>query len=324
MSLVSVLIIAHNQRKYISEAVNSVLSQQGDVDYEILIGDDCSTDGTTDILEEFRSRFPDKIKLFVREKNIGASKNLYLLLAAASGKYVATLEGDDYWCDKYKLISQVEFMETHPQFIGCCGDCTLIGEDGRLSGDGFLPWISYNRKFTFKSFKGIFLPGQTSTMMYRNIFSEYPELRNMYEVHPQISDRTIVMLYSMKGNFYRLSRILGCYRKFSDGSVTDKIYKNENSVVDYDINEKLSQLASDIENKKICFRTRKLKICGSALIKSLIRKSPANSECLKQVISRTGRIKFIAISPIAVFVAIMTKLSEKIRKIKFEIRSKNR
>lgn len=324
MCLVTVALIAYNQEKYIAQAVNGILSQQVDFEYEILIGDDHSTDGTTEILRNFQEQFPDKIRLFVREKNVGASKNLYLLFAAASGKYIAAIEGDDYWCDEHKLRSQVEFLENHPEFIGCCGDSAVVKADGTAADDHFIPWIYSGRKFKFNNFRGIFLPGQTSTMMYRNIFSEYAEMENMYKIHPQISDRTLVMLYSLKGSFFRLNRRFSCYRQGADGSVTDVLYEGNAAVLDYEINEKLAKLASQIADKRIRFSGNRLRIMGSVLLKALLFNNQSNKQCLKEIISRTGKVKFWFTAPLSVLYAFAAKARQKVRKLIFNAKGSHK
>ncbi len=110
----SVLIITYNQEKYIAQAIKSALIQKTDFDYEIVIGEDCSTDKTRKIVLEYKAKYPDKIKLLLQEKNVGMIPNFIDTLKACSGKYIALLEGDDYWIDPYKLQKQVDIMEANP------------------------------------------------------------------------------------------------------------------------------------------------------------------------------------------------------------------
>ena len=79
--------------------------------YEILVGDDCSSDDTQNVLKEYQKSNPSLFRLFLRDSNIGATKNAYELLINARGKYLATCEGDDYWTDENKLQIQVDFLE---------------------------------------------------------------------------------------------------------------------------------------------------------------------------------------------------------------------
>ncbi len=120
--LVSVLLLTYNHKNYIKQAVHSVLSQDTSFSFEILIGDDCSTDGTTDILKEIFLLHPDKIKLIQDNQNVGALRNEKRLFDAAIGKYIAFLEGDDYWTDHLKLQKQVDFLEANPDYGMAHGD----------------------------------------------------------------------------------------------------------------------------------------------------------------------------------------------------------
>ena len=101
--LVSVCIITYNQESYIRQAIESVLMQKVNFPWEIIIADDCSKDKTREIILEYKDRFPDLIKPLFQKRNVGGGKNFTDLINAATGKYVAYLEGDDYWTDDGKL-----------------------------------------------------------------------------------------------------------------------------------------------------------------------------------------------------------------------------
>src|SRR5580692_4617658 len=96
----SVMMLTYNHERFISQALESILSQRVNFDYEIVIGDDLSTDGTRDILAKFYRKHPERIVLLLRDRNIGAIRNMAATFAGCQGEYVALLEGDDYWtCD---------------------------------------------------------------------------------------------------------------------------------------------------------------------------------------------------------------------------------
>ena len=114
--LVSVHMITYNHEKYIAQAIESALMQKTNFDYEIVIGEDCSTDKTRKIVDTYAKKYPDKIKLILNEKNIGMIPNFIKTLNMCRGKYIAMLEGDDYWTDPYKLQKQVDFLETNPDY----------------------------------------------------------------------------------------------------------------------------------------------------------------------------------------------------------------
>ncbi|MCG3710616.1 glycosyltransferase [Aliarcobacter butzleri] len=112
--LVSVYVITYNHEKYISEAIDSFLMQKTNFPFEIVIGEDCSTDNTRKILEEYKKKYPNIIKLIVSENNVGMHENGKRTIKECKGKYLAICEGDDYWIDKDKLQLQINEMRKYP------------------------------------------------------------------------------------------------------------------------------------------------------------------------------------------------------------------
>lgn len=113
---VSIAMLAYNHEKFIGEAIESVLMQKTNYKYKIVIAEDGSKDNTRSILLEYQKKFPDRIRLILQDKNVGAQANNIDLLSNLEGKYVAALEGDDYWIDPLKLQKQIDFLETNPDF----------------------------------------------------------------------------------------------------------------------------------------------------------------------------------------------------------------
>jgi glycosyltransferase involved in cell wall biosynthesis len=124
----SVALITYNQERFIAQAIESALAQKMNFDYEIVIGEDCSTDGTRAIVVDFARRYPDHIRPILREQNIGGLQNIESTLDACRGQYVAILEGDDYWTCKDKLQRQADFLDTHPDCAICCHRVLFLDE----------------------------------------------------------------------------------------------------------------------------------------------------------------------------------------------------
>lgn len=137
--LVSVCTITYNHEKYIEEAILGVLNQERDFDIEFVIGDDCSKDGTRSIIDKYREQYPDIIVPLYPEKNLGAKANSVVCLMRCTGKYIAFLEGDDYWIDTKKLQRQVSFMEANPDYSMCFTDVDVINDMGVEMAPPFLP-----------------------------------------------------------------------------------------------------------------------------------------------------------------------------------------
>lgn len=135
MIKVSVTILTYNQKEFIGKAIESALSQKTNFDVEILVGDDCSTDGAQETILAYQEKYPDKVKAVLHSKNLGQNGlfNTIETLKLAKGTYIAPMDGDDYWTDDQKLQRQVDFMEAHPDFSACFHNALITYEDGTPS-----------------------------------------------------------------------------------------------------------------------------------------------------------------------------------------------
>jgi glycosyltransferase involved in cell wall biosynthesis len=127
---VSVYIQTYQQLAYIRDAIDGVLAQRAPFELEIVIADDCSSDGTRAVLAAYRDRHPDLIRLLLPEQNLGPTEIFRRATAELRGRYVAWLDGDDYWTDPEKLVRQVEAMKAHSDWAGCFHDATVRQVDG--------------------------------------------------------------------------------------------------------------------------------------------------------------------------------------------------
>lgn len=128
--MVSVIVMTYNHECYIQKALESILMQKVDFKYEILIGDDCSSDNTYAVANTFKEKFSDLVYLHRNIKNLGPTRNGYSLLKKTKGLYIATCEGDDYWTDPYKLQIQFDFLQNNMSFSACAHDVTIVDENG--------------------------------------------------------------------------------------------------------------------------------------------------------------------------------------------------
>jgi len=123
--LASVMMITYNHEKNIAQAIESVLAQETDFPFELVIGEDCSTDGTRAIVEQYCQTYPERVRLVTGDVNVGMKKNALRTQAALRGRYMAYCEGDDFWNRPDKLQTQVAFLEAHPK-VG------LVHSDARI------------------------------------------------------------------------------------------------------------------------------------------------------------------------------------------------
>jgi len=113
--LVSVKMITYNHAPYIEQAIEGALMQKTNFPIELVIGEDCSTDGTREIVFEYQKKYPEIIRVITSDKNIGMKKNGYRSAKACRGKYIAFCDGDDYWHHPHKLQKQADYLENHPE-----------------------------------------------------------------------------------------------------------------------------------------------------------------------------------------------------------------
>lgn len=124
--------ITFNHASFIAQAIEGVLAQKTSFEIKLIIGDDCSTDHTRKICENYYHKHPNQIQLRFPEKNLGAIPNFFENLKACEGKYIAICEGDDYWTDPFKLQRQVDFLEKNPDFIMCFTNGIVVDSQGKI------------------------------------------------------------------------------------------------------------------------------------------------------------------------------------------------
>ena len=153
--MASVIVLTYNQQAYIGQALDSILMQKTRFPYEILVGDDASIDKTGSIVRSYAQAYPQIIRPFIRERNLGVTRNLYELLKHTRGKYIASCEGDDFWTDPEKLELQIDFLENHSEYSGCTHNARVIDENGGRSRNGSVRRsVSHGRTLTGSIFPG--------------------------------------------------------------------------------------------------------------------------------------------------------------------------
>ena len=130
---VSVFMLTYNQEYFIANAIESILMQETDFKYQLVIGEDYSLDSTREICERYAKQHPEKVKLLpILNKNIGLIKNYFRTIQECNGKYIAICYGDDYWVDKLKLQKQVDFLERNLDYSIVGSNYTRLYKDNRM------------------------------------------------------------------------------------------------------------------------------------------------------------------------------------------------
>lgn len=130
---VSVFLLTYNQEQFIAQTLDSILSQETDFSYKIIIGDDTSDDNTSSICREYASRFPDKIDYHRHSSNLGLMGNFVKTATRLNGKYIAICDGDDYWLDPLKLQKQVSLLEKNEKYALVGTGVQIILKNGDVS-----------------------------------------------------------------------------------------------------------------------------------------------------------------------------------------------
>lgn len=222
MKKVSVLITTYNLDKYISQALDSVINQNVDFDYDIIIADDCSEDNTVKILEEYKSKYPEKIKLLLSDKNMGSLSNSNRLFDKIDSEYISFLDGDDYWIGEDRLKIQVNFLDKNPNYYLCAGNTIYKG--GANDGKMLLKHKDLNRSYDFNLFLKDKVPFfHTSSLLLRNdIFrygmpKPYYELVGTYEECAPRGEDFRRILHLEKGPLFAFDSVFSCYRIHENG-----------------------------------------------------------------------------------------------------------
>ncbi|MHB8520752.1 MAG: glycosyltransferase family 2 protein [Limisphaerales bacterium] len=208
---VSTLIITYNQEKYIGQAIESALMQKTTFAHEIVIGEDCSADRTRAIVSAFQARYPDQIRVFLRERNLGPNRNLVQTLKACRGQYVALLEGDDYWTSPDKLQQQVEYLTQHSDCAICFHTVECRYEDGSQQPQPY-PGSGHKEITTLDD---ILVRNyiQTCSVVFRaGLIAEFPE----WYLNAEVGDWPLHVMNARYGNIGFLAPVMGVHRISGD------------------------------------------------------------------------------------------------------------
>jgi glycosyltransferase involved in cell wall biosynthesis len=208
--LVSVRVATYNHEPYIAQCLESILMQRTDLPFEVIVGEDSSTDGTRAVVVEYASRFPDRIRALLHEKNLGGQMNSYLIQQACKGKYHVMIEGDDFWIDPLKLQTQVDFMEAHPEVSLCFHNALILNE--RLAATRLYFETAFPEILNFDDICMQSLP-TASVMARAAILATLPEWR----LNIWCGDLLFRLWCLHHGPFAYLDRIMSVYRRHAGG-----------------------------------------------------------------------------------------------------------
>ena len=223
---VSVCMITYNQEIYIAQAIESVMMQEADFDYELVIGEDCSIDKTREICMAYQAKYPDKIRLMLHEKNLGMMQNFVRTHHACTGQYIALLDGDDYWTSPNKLAKQVDFLDHHSECAICFHNARVINEDGSRPPSNFCPPDQKKISNLQDLLLSNFVP-TCSAMFRRSLFGKFPEWFSTLG----LGDWPLHILNAQYGQVAYINETLGVYRFHSGGWSAQSEIRNHKHTV---------------------------------------------------------------------------------------------
>lgn len=234
--MVSICCLAYNHKDYIRKALDSMLCQKTDFKFEILINDDCSTDGTTEIIKEYEAKYPDIIKPLYHSENQysksyrqGNMMSITFNFPRVKGKYVAMCEGDDFWTDEHKLQKQVDIMEANPDCAFCAHTVRCTNEKGTPIKQ-IIPVKDTVKEGMMTSEDAVYsichLPYMFHTSSY---FFRGKHVKEINEALPDFfnysfsMDILFMLFFASKGSTYFINKEMSCYRNQSSSSITSKL-----------------------------------------------------------------------------------------------------
>jgi RimJ/RimL family protein N-acetyltransferase/GT2 family glycosyltransferase len=214
--LVSVFMITYNHERFIREALDGILNQKVNFDLEIIVGEDCSSDNTREILLEYKNKYPNLFQLLLHSPNVGAKQNHILTQSACKGKYIAFCEGDDYWTEPNKLQKQVDFLEKNEEYSHCWTRFYKLEEKSNVlkidSNDRFFINKDIGTDYSFQTLASGWELG-IQTLVFRKDLLEvenFKKFKYFRDVH-------LIVSLLEKGNGFCINSFDAVYRIHSGG-----------------------------------------------------------------------------------------------------------
>lgn len=218
---VSVCVQTYNHQNFIADCLDSILMQQTTFPFEIILGEDASSDDTRNICKEYAKKYPTKIKLFLRSRDdvvymFGkptGRHNVVQNFKSAKGKYIAICEGDDYWTDPLKLQRQIDFLEKTPAAVGSFHNSICVDSDSKIIDKQYFKNIdkeSYTQEECLKTLHSSY---STGSLVFKS-----SAMKNRLDDFSKIgSDFILDILITNDGELHYMNKNMSAYRIHSGG-----------------------------------------------------------------------------------------------------------
>lgn len=227
-AICTVLLITYNHAPYIKRCIDSVLSQKTKYKYIIKIFDDASTDGSTDIILQYKEKYPEKIEVNISAVNQGAQFNIWRAYQSVDTKYCILTETDDYWCDDRKLQMQIDALETHPECVFCGTNSYLVNNSDKnieYEDEGLIlnnPILKKQRIFSYQDFYPINTGGYIPYISARLIRTVFLQLEKVRFKEAIIFDFNQFYWFLMQGKYYYIDIPTSVYCRSDTGICSSK------------------------------------------------------------------------------------------------------
>ena len=222
MIKVSVAVITYNQEKTIRQTLDSILRQRGDLELEVVIGEDCSTDGTWQICKEYEVHYPDNVRLLPNTHNLGIMSNFARTYCSCSGDYLSVIAGDDFYCEDHALEKQIQYLVQHPSVgvMGANGYRLFVRKNKMVPGlnQTITEETDKAKEFYFtKSYPGgvFFKP---VGLMFRRLLLQYLDFNEMIRRGLPVEDYPMQAILSQHTHFACLPDLLVTYRVYKESA----------------------------------------------------------------------------------------------------------
>lgn len=254
--LLSVCLITYNHSLFIRDAIESILKQKTQFRYELIIADDKSTDGTRNIILEYKEKHPDLIRLIFQDENVGPRNNWNDLINSSNSRYIAYLEGDDYWLEPGKLQEQVDFLESNPGYGIVYSDILPVDKNGLELKSQNVEMVRKNYKsgFVFSDLlKGNFI--NTCTVVFRRDL--IPDGTLDMKKYWFFYDYWLWLRMSIKCKIHYMDKKTAAYRIHENGLSRSPSFRDKKKSYYLFLD---ALLAFDRENNRILNRNEKMMI----------------------------------------------------------------
>lgn len=219
---ISVAVITYNQQETIAQTLDSILRQKGDFQLEVAVGEDCSTDHTNAICQEYALRYPEQVVLLDNKQNLGIMRNFANTIKHCTGDLIAICAGDDYWCDEMKLQKQKDFLDAHPQYGVCTtGGYRYLVRRNKIV-EGLAPWDPVEdgnvRPFYFSSDYRGGVYAMPLTMLFRRELLQYIDFNTFIERRFPVEDYPMQAIMAQHTLWGHIADKTVVYRVYSDSA----------------------------------------------------------------------------------------------------------